>query len=195
MIGWRAVLSDQFKEAENYSVGPLLLHLSLSLSLSLARRFGFHNQSFLFQNSTSPILLSLSSFTSSRSRILWLPSKHFGTVQLVLKQLTFGDLLLTGDLSQLGWLTSINLQKWSPATWQEQCVYIQHCSWDLHGWYSHATIYFLHVMLQMRLFSSINILDGQGQKVISRGRRRKKLHQSECIDLNRLCLNFTMYEW
>jgi len=93
-----------------------------------------------------------------------------------------------------GWLTSINLQKWSPATWQEvwhicfheklksflayglwinyfisflllqQCVYIQHCSWDLHGWYSHATIYFLHVMLQMRLFSSINIPDGQGQK-------------------------------
>lgn len=93
-----------------------------------------------------------------------------------------------------GWLTSINLQKWSLATWQEvwhlcfhekltfflayglwinhfisflllqQCVYIQHCSWDLHGWYSHVTIYFLHVMLQMRLFSSINIPDGQGQK-------------------------------
>lgn len=93
-----------------------------------------------------------------------------------------------------GWLTSINLQKWFLATWQEvwhltfleklklviayiwsvdyfisfffmqQCVFIQHCSWDLRGWYSHETIYFLHVMLQMRLFSSINIPDGLRQK-------------------------------
>lgn len=46
----------------------------------------------------------------------------------------------------------------------QQCVSIQHCSWDLHGWYNHVTIYYLRAMLQMRLFNSTNSPDGQRQR-------------------------------
>ena len=38
----------------------------------------------------------------------------------------------------------------------QPCAFTLHCSWDLHGWCSHATIYYLPAMLPMRLFSSIS---------------------------------------
>ena len=46
----------------------------------------------------------------------------------------------------------------------QQCASIQHCSWDLRGWYNPAITYFLLVMPQMRLYSCINSHVGQRLK-------------------------------